>query len=179
VSTIVKILDNYDKLCAYCDGFFSSIHSMYADDMRCAKGCSACCELHSVCALEAHVITRNIVDAGSLQAEQSAKDGRAGCIMLKHDRCAVYASRPVICRTHGLAISMDKGRTACSSCELNFTVRDATALPGPHVLDAAAITDNLMRLNLAFCMALGSPLLSSKRFTLASVLSGGLPKRIL
>jgi Fe-S-cluster containining protein len=180
MSTIVKILDNYDKLCAYCDGFFSSIHSMYTDDMRCAKGCSACCKLHSVCALEAFLIARHRAVQRSRMPPQSKADlRRHACAMLKKNGCVVYAARPIICRTHGLAISTDKRKTVCPTCALNFIKRDVRLLPKPHVFDSAAVTDNLMRLNLAFCMASGHPALAAKRFTMEQVIFGRLPKCIL
>jgi uncharacterized protein len=179
MSTIEGILDNYDRLCAYCDCFFSRTCSLYAGDMRCKKGCSACCELHSVCALEAHVIVRNRVVPATVQQPVPQKNRRGWCAMLGKNACTIYASRPVICRTHGLAISMDRGRTVCSSCELNFTKRAVRALPGTHVLDSDAITDNLMRLNLAFCMTIGDAALASKRFTMEQVRRGKVPKSIL
>lgn len=91
----------------------------------------------------------------------------------------IYAARPVICRTHGLAISIDKGRTVRPTCALNFMKLDVRELPKPHVFDSAAITDNLMRLNLAFCMAIGHAALASKRFTMEQILNGALPESIL
>jgi hypothetical protein len=74
---------------------------------------------------------------------------------------------------------MDKGKTVHPGCALNFVKRDVRALPKQHVFDSAAITDNLMRLNLAFCMAVGHTELASKRFTMEQVLRAKLPKRIL
>jgi hypothetical protein len=67
----------------------------------------------------------------------------------------------------------------CPTCALNFKKHDVRALPKQHVFDSAAITDNLMRLNLAFCMAVGHTALASKRFTMEQVLNGELPKSIL
>jgi Fe-S-cluster containining protein len=179
MSTIEGILDNYDRLCAYCDCFFSTVCSQYANDMRCKKGCSACCVLHSVCALEAHVIVRNRVAVKTGPQPVPKKKPQGACVMLRGTACAIYTSRPVICRTHGLAISIDKKRTVCPTCTLNFTKRDVRGLPKPHVFDSAAITNNLMRLNLAFCMAIGHTSLASKRFTMEHVLSRELPKSIL
>ena len=180
MSAIERILDNYNRLCAYCDHFFSSMHSLYAEDMRCRRGCSACCKLHSVCALEAFVIARNKAAQKSKKPLRKKRELRQKCAMLKNKGCIVYAARPVICRTHGLAISIDKRKTVRPTCALNFsTKRNVRELPKPHVFDSAAITDNLMRLNLAFCMAAGHTALASKRFTLEQVLSGKLPKSIL
>jgi hypothetical protein len=99
--------------------------------------------------------------------------------MLRKKVCVIYAVRPVICRTHGLAISTNKRKTVCPTCALNFIKRDVRLLPKPHVFDSAAISDNLMRLNLAFCMTIGHPALAAKRFTMEQVQRKGLPKSIL
>jgi len=105
---------------------------------------------------------------------------RHACALLKKNGCVVYAARPIICRTHGLAISTDKRKTVCPTCSLNFsTKRDVRLLPKHQVFDSAAVTDNLMRLNLAFCMEIGHAALASKRFTMEQVMSGRLPKCIL
>jgi hypothetical protein len=74
---------------------------------------------------------------------------------------------------------LDKGNTVASSCRLNFKGRDLTVLSGAHVLDTAAVTENLMRLNMAFCMAVGRRELASQRFTIAAVLAGNIPESIL
>jgi Fe-S-cluster containining protein len=175
-----SIIDNYDKLCGYCDSFFLAIRKLHGDDMLCKKGCSECCKLHSVCALEAFVIARHMAAQNPRQLPRKKGDLRPQiCAMLKNKGCMIYAARPVICRTHGLAISTDKRRTVCPTCALNFKKHDVRALPKPHVLDSAVVTNNLMRLNLAFCMAVGHTALASKRFTMEQVLRAKLPKRIL
>jgi uncharacterized protein len=178
MNTIRAIIDNYEKLCRYCDAFFSSMKKTYGDHMRCGPGCSACCELHSVCSLEAHVI----VTKGGIKREGHAappRNIRRHCAMLVDDRCTIYAVRPIICRTHGLAISYDNGRTVYSSCNLNFTDQHISSLSGTHVFDAAAITGNLMRLNMAFCTVSGDRRRASERVTMGQILYGTVQKCIL
>jgi hypothetical protein len=85
----------------------------------------------------------------------------------------------VICRTHGAALRADRGKTVYSSCGRNFTTIAPASLPRSHVFDTAAVTGNLMRLNMAFCMAAGDARLASMRFTMEQVQSGALPERIL
>jgi hypothetical protein len=76
-------------------------------------------------------------------------------------------------------MSLDGGKTIRRSCGLNFLARDPLTLPRPHLFDAAAVTDNLMRLNMAFCMTIGDKKLASKRFAMEQVLRGTVPKSIL
>ena len=146
--------------------------------MACKKGCSACCELHAVCALEAHVIAAHCGKKSMARPAQKRRT-RKWCVMLRRGECMIYPARPVICRTHGLVISLDRGSKACSSCYLNFSGRDTATMPASHVFDAAAITTNLMRLNMAFCMATGHAALASERFTMEQVLRGEVPESIL
>jgi hypothetical protein len=132
-----------------------------------------------VCALEAFVIARLLAAKESRKLSRKKEDLLQICAMLKNKRCMIYAARPVICRTHGLAITIDKRITVDSTCALNFTNHDVRTLRKPHVLDSAVVTDNLMRLNLAFCMAVGHASFASKRFTMEQVLLRRLPKSIL
>jgi uncharacterized protein len=180
MSTKQSIIDNYDTLCGYCDAFFSSIRKLHRNDMQCKKGCGACCKLHSVCAIEAFVIARHGAANKSRKLPQT-KGGLSQrlCAMLRNKECLIYPARPIICRTHGLAVSIDKKQTVRPTCALNFVKRDVRLLPKPHVFDSAAITDNLMRLNLAYCIAVGRAPLASKRFTMEQILNGALPKSIL
>jgi hypothetical protein len=177
MTKLKQVLDNYATLCRYCDSVFAFLQNRYGRDMACRKGCSACCELHSVCALEAHAIAACL--ATKRPPRLRKKKNRSRCVLCVNGECIAYQARPVICRTHGMPLLLDKGKTVASSCRLNFKGRDLFALPGTHVLDTAAITGNLMRLNMAFCMVAGRKDLASRRFTLARVLAGDIPESIL
>jgi Fe-S-cluster containining protein len=177
MTKLKQILDNYATLCRYCDSVFAFLQNQYGRDMACRKGCSACCELHSVCALEAHAVAASL--AKKTPPRMRKRKNRSRCVLCVNGECAVYPTRPVICRTHGVPLFLDKGKTVASSCRLNFTGRDLAALPSAHVLDTAALTGNLMRLNIAFCMVAGRRELASERFTMADVLAGDIPESIL
>jgi uncharacterized protein len=177
MTTIRAILDNYATLCSYCDSFFSSILRLYKSEIRCAPGCHGCCELHSVCAIEAHALTAYL--SGLPRRRGKRKRGKHLCALLANRECTAYPARPMICRTHGAALLADTGATVFTSCDLNFTSVSPASLPRSHVFDTAAVTGNLMRLNTAFCIAAGAASLSPKRFTLDQVLRRAIPDSIL
>jgi uncharacterized protein len=171
------VLDKYADLCRYCDSFFNSVLGLYKNEIRCKKGCSACCELHSVCAIEACAISAFL--AARRRRTRARPTGGDRCALLAKGGCSAYPARPVICRTHGVALRADSGVTVYSSCSRNFRNVAPASLSRSHVFDTAAVTGNLMRLNMAFCMAAGDARLASKRFTMEQVRSGAIPERIL
>jgi hypothetical protein len=177
VTALQAILGNYGKLCGYCDSFFLSVQNRFAGELKCKKGCSACCELHSVCGLEAHTVAACLAKKSAPRPQP--RKNRSRCALCMNEECIAYPARPVICRTHGVPMLLDKGKTVASSCTLNFAGRDLAAFPRSHVLDTTAVTGNLIRLNMAFCMAIGRRELASERFTMAAVLAGDIPKSIL
>ena len=177
MTALQAILGNYGKLCGYCDSFFLLVQKRYAGELKCKKGCSACCELHSVCGLEAHAVAACLAKKRAPRTQKQKNQSR--CALCVNGECIAYPARPVICRTHGMPLLLDKGKIVASSCGLNFAGRDLAALPRAQVLDTTAVTDNLIRLNMAFCMAAGRRDLASERFTMAAVLAGDIPESIL
>lgn len=98
--------------------------------------------------------------------------------MLSDNSCIIYENRPVICRSHGLVL-VENEKNAVSSCPLNFTHTSIESLPSSHLFNTDLVTENIMRFNLAFCLALGKKNLADKRISLASILSGSVAERIL
>ena len=174
---MLEILDMYAVLCRYCDSFFESVVRMYPGEIRCAKGCSACCELHSVCALEARALASYLALRGRRERQRRRRTG--GCALLVKEECSAYPARPLICRTHGIALFADSRNAVYSSCRLNFGTIVPVSLPRSRVFDTARITANLVRLNMAFCMASGEPGLAEVRFTIEQVREGAIPESIL
>jgi uncharacterized protein len=144
-----QILKHYQALGDYCDRFFANVKKAYGAEMKCGRGCCACCTLETVAPIEAEAIKEYCL-SGNIKAE-GAKEG---CVFLKDGECAIYPVRPIICRTHGLPMIF--GTREIDVCPLNFTTMPHAEIRTALVLDAAKIADNLMRLNLAWCMAAGS-----------------------
>ncbi|NLE03079.1 MAG: hypothetical protein GX640_24680 [Fibrobacter sp.] len=166
------IFTQYLKLCTYCDLFWKSVFSKYPEQFQCIEGCSSCCELQSVNALEAYSIGINLqkkrLSGSRLNSSQTT------CVFLKSDHCEIYAYRPIICRTHGLLLSNSES-PRISTCLKNFT-NSSIVIDLPYILNTDMLTTNLMKLNIAFCIVCGAKENASMRFNLSDIFSGNIPE---
>lgn len=114
--------------------------------ITCREGCHACCRPGlSVFGIEADrvaaALRRLAGDDPSLRARvrrQAADGARDRCALLVEGRCSVYAERPLICRSHGLAVRppADSGEPRLDMCPLNYV---GTPPPSASVLDLEAL----------------------------------------
>ncbi|MBD3418678.1 MAG: hypothetical protein GF398_01030 [Chitinivibrionales bacterium] len=162
---VQRVVSNYRQLAAYCDSFFAQVKNTLADQIACIEGCAHCCELQTVCALEAVVLLSRSDLAPAVRADHHA------CALLQESRCCCYSARPIICRTHGLPLKRagEHGVREVHHCALCFYGSEANSLPDSLVLDDDLITLNLMRLNMALCMLLERPGLAAERFYVAAL----------
>lgn len=166
--TAIKVLARYRELGEYCDALTQRVRERFAATWQCRPGCSDCCRLPTVCGLEAVVLLQ--AGLGSRFSGQ-VESGDEQCCLLRDDRCLVYEHRPLICRTHGLPLvsdSLTEGEVDC--CPLNLpALAGVTEVEAELVLDLDRLTEDLMRLNLAFFLVLGRPDLAEARFALAKL----------
>jgi hypothetical protein len=130
-------MSRYRELTAKVDAFFSRVQDRHGSDMRCGSGCADCCHTRlTVTDVEARAI-RDLVSAlpAARRAELAARATRVvddRCVALDDDdRCAIYAARPIVCRSHGAPIRMRDEPAGASgapsslpvirSCFRNFT----------------------------------------------------------
>lgn len=175
----VEVLARYRELGDYCDALAQRVRDRFGAVWQCRAGCSGCCRLATVCGLEAVVLLRAGLDSGFSGQFES---GGEQCCLLREERCLVYAHRPLICRTHGLPLvsgALTEGEVDC--CPLNLpALAEVAELEMDLIVDLDRLTENLMRLNLAFFLTLGRPELAETRFALASLVSGAnLPPELL
>lgn len=158
-------VSHYDQLLAKADAFFSAVEGRGAD-LRCGEGCSACCHAElSVSRVEADSI-RNALRASEQREElraRAASDTQGECVMLINGRCAVYAARPLVCRTQGLPLAYPAGvvpeeavrarghGVEVTWCPLNFTVQ---APAREDILGASVLDEALVLVNRAHCDAM-------------------------
>lgn len=155
----MRVSDTHRALVAKTDAFDEGVRTRRREDMKCAPGCSACCVADlTVCDVEAALLEEGIAlldheALRRLQARTLVSESSPSCVFLEGDgRCAVYASRPLVCRTQGLPMRYGKNEITEAEtfarneanepltwCPLNFTLRAPLA---PDVLDAGRL--NLM-----------------------------------
>ncbi|QRO00276.1 YkgJ family cysteine cluster protein [Archangium violaceum] len=160
------IRERYQELVTKVDTFFHRVQSRYGGAMRCGAGCTACCQVRlSVTALEASVIREGL--ASLPQEERARLASRAeqappgACPALEADgRCAIYAWRPLVCRSHGVPIRHREpgGAAAVSACEKNFDGGAGLPEVSPDcVLDQTTLSTMLGVLDAAHADARGTP----------------------
>lgn len=155
------------------DAFFDRTAARFPGPggITCHAGCADCCRRFSVTALEAEVIAEGLASLPA--ATRAALAARAAeetdaCPALEADgRCAVYAFRPVICRTHGLPIRFAADQEArphdrrslpvVDACPRNFGGTDLASLPPGAVLDQATVSTVLGALDAARSAETGRP----------------------
>lgn len=114
--------------------------------MQCRSGCADCCRVRfGVFGVEAEPIARALAELGRedpglrgrVRAQADDPDHTA-CALLVDARCTVYDARPLICRSHGLAVRVrdDAGLARIDCCPLNYRDEDA---PAQSVLELAAV----------------------------------------
>jgi hypothetical protein len=160
------------------DAFFTRVQSRHGDAMQCKAGCTACCHVRlSVTALEASVIRDGLAtlpEEERVRLAQRAKQRTSGaCPALEADgRCALYAWRPLVCRSHGVPIRHREpdGTAALSACDKNFDGGAGLPEVSPDcVLDQLTLSTMLGALDAAFADAQGTK--RGERFRLDALLT--------
>jgi hypothetical protein len=151
--------DRLAELEAKVDAFFDRVHARHRSAMQCASGCSACCQPGlSITAIEAAGVRAALAALPpdrrqALRARARRGEGQA-CAALEDDgRCAVYAARPLVCRSHGVPVRVARpsaGRRlpVVEVCRLNF-VAGLDAVGADEILDQTTLSTVLLALDVA------------------------------
>lgn len=155
----------YLNLIERLDHFLTRVRRRYESEILCREGCADCCHQSlSLWAVEAYHLAQGWKGlpsglAGRLQ-EQAAAVGWSRCPLLMDQGCALYAHRPILCRTYGYPfLSREEGGAGgplVSYCPRNFQGwRKGDRLEGGYVLDLDALNRMLVGVNLLFLGQLG------------------------
>jgi uncharacterized protein len=166
--------ETYERFLADVDRMVLRLEGRYRSHLTCRAGCADCCQVHvSVFPVEAARLagavrelpasTRTVIrrQAAEATSEANASDP---CPLLVEDRCAVYAARPVICRTQGLPLLLESGDGSpeVDFCPLNFSAPGATDdLEDAYLVDLETLNRSLAIVNLEFCARAGKSLRES------------------
>ena len=112
-------MSSYRKFIEQADLLTAKLQARYSKHLACRAGCSGCCRHHlSVFAVEAEearaaieILPAQVRASVEGQAREVIKREARGepvaCPLLVNDRCSIYESRPMICRTQGLPLLME------------------------------------------------------------------------
>ena len=121
-------MSRYRELTAKVDAFFSRTSERHGSDMLCGSGCADCCHTRLTVtrveadAIRAHVAALPAPERHALVARASGPADDRCAALADDDRCAIYAARPIVCRSHGAPIRMREGSLpVVRSCFRNFT----------------------------------------------------------
>lgn len=119
-----KSITKYRQLRKVIDSQVKNLENEHSAHLACKAGCDLCCMNYGVLPIEFF----SMLDELKLNEFQkdSLKELPAdenACVFLQNHVCAIYQSRPIICRTHGLPLlfTNEDGEWQLSACELNFT----------------------------------------------------------
>lgn len=154
--------DRLAQLFAKIEAFFAAAEARHGPAITCHAGCADCCQRRfSVTGIEAAVIREGLGALSPARREELARRAEDGagvaCPALDPDgRCAIYAVRPVICRTHGLPIRFPaqgegerRSLPVIDACPRNFTGQDLGQIDAASVLDQATLSTVLGALDAA------------------------------
>lgn len=119
------IIFQYQNLVHKVDHVCKKMENHYADYLICKPGCSLCCQVErSVLSVEAFIIEEELKLLSTHRIRKLRSQHRKNdqtCPLLWSNRCAIYLSRPILCRTHGLPIFYHEAEiTFIDYCRLNF-----------------------------------------------------------
>lgn len=157
----MKSIELYRKLVQKLDAHQQKLVSEYGEYIRCGEGCSSCCILQSVFPVEAYMIYRSFINDETGRRSLSFKETPDRCVFLSGGSCAIYSSRPVICRTHGYPVFAD-GRT--DFCPENFTGLDT--IGSEFILDLDNLNRALVSINIIFQREIDIEFFSAERIAM-------------
>jgi hypothetical protein len=160
-------MSRVDELCR-------RIEESLRSEIACASGCDGCCRHLSLFPVEAAALASALQEVPLSDRRRIRERARAAlptdpCPLLEQHQCLLYPDRPLICRTHGLPLLMNRdGIRQVDYCPLNF--RGVSSLPGAAVIDLDRLNETLVAVNLCFISAPGPPSLWPERLTIAEAL---------
>lgn len=162
LDTVQKTL--YLKLTADIDSLTKKLTlERFPKTLKCRPGCAECCMQFSVLPLEAALIQEHLTGRPPLLSQEDTV-----CALLENNKCSIYHTRPIICRTQGLPLAY-VDEVSCSievsACQLNFP--DDYQFEQEDLLFMDQFNHQLAELNSQYCLA--NDLDPEKRIALSAI----------
>ena len=165
------LLENYTALLERIDSHTQRVADDFKGQLACRKGCDSCCRFLTLFPVEALALGRAFerlspadrarIEENIGEQEQNDPAEERACPLLIDRACMLYGARPVICRTHGFPLYMEKdGEAMVDFCPKNF--KETESLPKEALLSLEQLNTTLSAVNTHFI----------------SLLEGSLPERI-
>lgn len=172
---INDLLQNYHNLVFKIDSLCSGVMTECSDSISCRKGCDSCCRHFSIFWVEAVNLACFVAalpqkQTALLRSKADMLADQDVCPFLLDGSCAIYAARPIICRTHGFPIlTRSETLQSVDFCPMNFTKVDT--IPGHLIIDLDTLNNTLVAINALFVSRYfaGSPP-PTERLTIADAL---------
>ena len=150
------LFKNYQALVQRVDSHIAAIKNAFPDQIACKKGCDICCKVLTLFPVEAlslaYSFARLPEDLKIKTAHQIEKEKHA-CPLLIHRECVLYPARPIICRTHGYPIYLEKdGNRLVDFCPENF--KGISSFPKETMIDIEQLNTLLSIINRHFVDAI-------------------------
>ena len=168
-------LENYRRLISRLDDLCRGITEQFHAAIACRDGCDGCCRHLSLFPVEAAALAAALRELPRLERQRLRERARDyppnhPCPLLEGHRCTLYAARPLICRTHGLPLLMNRdGVRLVDYCPLNF--QGISSLPGGAVINLDQLNEILVTVNLQFVATVNSASSWPERLTIAQALA--------
>ena len=164
-----KLIDQVENICRW-------IQEEYPEQIACEKGCAGnCCRIHlSVFPIEAISLAVALKDlsrevVGHIRQKARRANSFGPCPLLEEGACLMYASRFIICRTHGLPMRNEyRGQQSIGFCRKNF--RELDPIPEDAIIDLNRLNHNLATVNQLFVEEFSGSIRLSPRFSIGEAL---------
>lgn len=148
------LLNNYYQLLSRVDALCRGIRGALSGQITCSEGCSSCCTAITLFPVEAAALLAALETLpqekqDAIRRHVAEHAGGERCPLLEDHRCLLYASRPVICRTHGFPIIYSEGdERKADCCPLNQI--EGETVPGAEIIDIDRLNTLLVAVNALF-----------------------------
>ena len=148
-------LESYFDLVAKVDDHSRRSAERLAGRLNCGPGCTDCCRHISVFPVEAVGLALALQDLPAdrieaLRRRAGTAEPDGACPLLDPDgRCALYAARPLICRTQGLPLLIRRQKSEqITGCPRNDLA--SSPIPAEAIIDLERLNEILATVNRIF-----------------------------